>query len=188
MEKQISFAQYRAIDLTIMAVLLAVSQGLISIAANVWFQWELYIVSPVAVITALVMMRWGSWGGIHAVLGAAVLVFASGGSGQHYVIYGLGNLLGLGGLVFFKLFGKERVRKSGFLAVCFALTVQLLMLAGRALVALAMGHSVWEALGFITTDLLSALFTGVIIWIARRIDGLFEDQKHYLLRIQEENK
>ena len=27
------------------------------------------------------------------------------------------------------------------------------------------------------------LFTGVILWIARRLDGIFENQKHYLLRI-----
>ncbi len=188
MKKQISFAQYRTIDLVIMALLLAVSQALICVAANVWYRWEMYIVSPVAVITAIVMMRWGIWGGIHALLGGVVYTCASGGALEHYVIYGLGNLLGLGGLVFLKLFGKERVWRSGFLSVCFALTVQLLMLVGRGLVALAFGHSIYDALGFITTDLLSLLFTGVVVWVARRVDGLFEDQKHYLLRIQEENK
>ena len=30
------------------------------------------------------------------------------------------------------------------------------------------------------------LFTLVIIWIVRRVEGLFEDQKHYLLRIAQE--
>ena len=43
-------------------------------------------------------------------------------------------------------------------------------------------------IGFITTDALSGFFTAVILWIARRQDGLFEDQKHYLLRIQEAEK
>ena len=38
-------------------------------------------------------------------------------------------------------------------------------------------------LGFFTTDSLSLLFTFVIIWIARKLDGVYEDQKHYLLRI-----
>ena len=43
-------------------------------------------------------------------------------------------------------------------------------------------------LGFFTTDALSILFTLVILWIARRLDGVYEDQKHYLLRIQKEDK
>ncbi len=188
MNKQISFAQYRAIDLTIMAILLTVTQALICVASNVWFKWELYVVSPVAVITALVMMRWGPWAAIHAALGGVVFTVASDGSLQHCFIYGIGNLLGLGGLLFFRWFTKERVRTSSFLAVSFALTVQLLMLLGRAVVALVAGHSFWACLGFITTDLLSVLFTGILIWISRRMDGLFEDQKHYLLRIQEEKQ
>ncbi len=32
------------------------------------------------------------------------------------------------------------------------------------------------------------LFTLVITWIVRRLDGVFEDQKHYLLRLQEERE
>ena len=28
----------------------------------------------------------------------------------------------------------------------------------------------------------------VIVWIARRLDGIFEDQKKYLLRVQEEKE
>ncbi len=186
MERQISFGQYRTIDLTILAVVLTVTQALICVASNVWFKWELYVVSPVAVITALVMMRWGPWAAIHAVLGGVVFTLASGGNYQHILIYSIGNLAGLGGLLFFKWFTKEGVRTSSFLAVTFALAVQVLMLLGRALMALVMGHSVWASLGFITTDLLSVLFTCILIWICRRVDGLFEDQKHYLLRIQEE--
>ena len=32
------------------------------------------------------------------------------------------------------------------------------------------------------------LFTLVLIWIARRLDGIFEDQKHYLLRVHEQEQ
>ncbi len=186
MNKQISFQQYRGIDLTIMGLLLVVTQGLISVSANSWFKWELYIVSPVAVVTTLVMMRWGPWAVIHAALGGVVFTFCSGGSWQHYLIYGMGNLLSMVCLLYFKAFGKEKLRTNAFWAVVFALSVQLSMLLGRALMAFLLGHSFGECLGFITTDLLSALFTGIVAWIARRVDGLFEDQKHYLLRIQEE--
>lgn len=188
MNRQISLGQYRAIDLSIMAGILAVSQILISLAASVWFPKELYAISPAAIVVALVLMRWGPWAAIHAVLGGVLHVLLSGGSWQQYIIYGAGNLLGLAALVFFRIYGKERVRAGAFLSVVFGLAVQLLMLLGRAGVSLAMGFSPAASLGFITTDLLSALFTAVGIWIARRADGLFEDQKHYLLRIQEEKQ
>ena len=70
----------------------------------------------------------------------------------------------------------------------FPLAVTLLMQGGRALVSLVLGGPAAGVLGFFTTDALSVLFTLVIIWIARRLDGVYEDQKHYLLRIQKEDK
>ncbi len=185
MNRQISFQQYRTIDLSIMAVLLVITQTLICIAATVWFKWELYIVSPVAIVTAIVMMRWGPWALLHAALGGVVYAVVAGGSLRHIAIYALGNLLSMAALVFFRK-GKEVIRSSAVRSVLFGICVQLLMLLGRALMALVLGHSFWEALGFITTDSLSVLFTAVVVWIARRMDGLFEDQKHYLLRIQEQ--
>lgn len=186
MSRQISLRQYRNGDLAVLAGLLAISQILISLAATKWFPGELYVISPVAVITAVVMMRWGPWAAIHAVLGGVLHVLLTGGGWQHYIIYGVGNLAAMAALLFFRIFGKERVRTSGFLSVVFALTVQLLMLLCRAVLALVLGYGLTASLGFITTDLLSALFTGVAIWAVRRVDGVFEDQKHYLLRIQEE--
>ncbi len=188
MNKSISFQQYRGIDLGIMALILTISQVVFTLGAKTWFWAVDYIVSPVAIITALVMMRWGPWAGIHAVLGGIVFTFTSGGSWQHYLIYGIGNLLCMVCLLYFKRLGKETIRRNGFWAVAFAVSVQLTMLLGRALMALVLGHSLGQCLGFITTDLLSALFTGVLAWIARRVDGLFEDQKHYLLRVQEEKE
>ena len=184
MERQISFSQYRAIDLGIMAGLLTISQFLITMSVTVWFPQELYVVSPVAVIVALVMMRWSGWAGIHACLGGVVLAVASGGRLDQILIYGLGNLLSLGALVMLKLLGKERVRKSSFLSLMFALCCQLLMLLGRGAVAALLQYPLEVCWGFVTTDLLSVLFTLVIIWITRKVDGLFEDQKHYLLRME----
>ncbi|MCD7755542.1 MAG: hypothetical protein LUJ09_04320, partial [Firmicutes bacterium] len=50
------------------------------------------------------------------------------------------------------------------------------------------GYSAAACLGFITTDALSILFTACIVWVARRVEGLFEDQKKYLLRIERERQ
>ena len=186
MKNQISFSQYRAIDLSILMAMLALSQFLIYQATTFWFPDQLYVVSPVAGITAMVMMRWSGFAGIHACLGGLLFTALSGGSMEQYLIYGIGNLLSLGMLLMFKIFGKERIRKDGFLSIVFALGTQLLMQLGRAGIAAVLGHPVEVCIRFITTDVLSCLFTALIIWIIRRVEGLFEDQKLYLLRIQEE--
>ncbi len=186
MRRQISFRQYRLIDLTILAVVLGVSQYVIHRACSQWYPEQLYVVSPVAAVTALVMMRWNGCGAVHALVGGVVFTALSGGTPEQYLIYSLGNLLGLGGLIFFKLFGKERVRQDSFLTVMFGLTVQLLMQLGRAGVAGLLGYPWAACLGFLTTDALSDLFTLFLLWIIRRVDGLFEDQKAYLLRVQEQ--
>lgn len=187
-KNQISFKQYRAIDLTILGAVLLLTQTLITQATNRIFADQLYVVSPVAVMVALTMMRWGPWAAIHAVLGGAVLCAASGGGPQHYLIYCAGNLLSMVALVFFRHPGKERVRTSAFLSACFAFAVQALMMLGRGAMALLLGYGMTAAIGFIASDSLSFLFTLLIVWIVRRIDGLFEDQKKYLLRIQSETK
>lgn len=188
MNRQISFEQYRSIDLTIMAGVLAISQFFIYAASSFWFPEQLYVVSPVAAMVALLMMRWSGYAAIHALFGGLFFTALSGGTWQHYIIYGLGNLLSLLALAMFKVYDKERVRNDAFLALTFALLTQLLMQLGRAGVAAVLGFPAAACIGFITTDVLSALFTLFIIWIVRRIEGLFEDQKHYLLRIQSEQK
>lgn len=188
MQKQITFEKYRSIDLGILAVLLTASQILIAVAVKFWFPNELYIVSPVAAITALVMMRWSGYAAIHALLGGLLYTLLSGGDWQQYIIYGVGNLASLLALVLFKVFGKERIRSNVVLALVYALCTQLLMQLGRAGLAALFGHSAATCLGFITTDALSGLFTLFVIWIVRRIEGLFEDQKTYLLRIERERQ
>lgn len=188
MNRQISFEQYRSIDLTIMTGVLAISQFFIYAASSFWFPEQLYVVSPVAAMVALVMMRWSGYAAIHALFGGLFFTALSGGSWQHYIIYGAGNLLSLLALLMFKVCDKERIRQDAFLTLTFALITQLLMQLGRAGVAAVLGFPAAACIGFITTDILSALFTLFIIWIVRRVEGLFEDQKHYLLRIQSEQK
>ena len=41
---------------------------------------------------------------------------------------------------------------------------------------------------FIATDIISTLFAVIIVWIARKLDGVFEDQMSYLVRVNNEEK
>ena len=182
---RLTFRQYRAVDLTLFALMVCITELVLVRAATRWFPDQLYTVSAVGVLTAIVLMRWGAFAAIHALLGAMVFCFAAQATPMQYLIYTLGNLFSLLALIPLRVPGKERVREDGFLSVCFGLSVLLLMQTGRAVTAWITGAPVYSCIGFFTTDSLSLLFTGVVIWIARRLDGIFEDQKHYLLRIQQ---
>lgn len=187
MNRQITLQQYRTIDLGILTGFMALSQLVIHLAMSYFHAAETgYIVSPVGAVVALVMMRWGWWAAVPAVAGGLVLTLLSGGTAEQILIYSGGNLLSMAALLYLLPVGKERVRGNAVLTLLFAALVQLLMQLGRAGIALACGHPPVACLDFITTDAMSILFTLVIIWIVRRVEGLFEDQKHYLLRVQQE--
>ncbi|MBR1711708.1 MAG: hypothetical protein IJ719_23270 [Clostridia bacterium] len=191
MDNHLTFKQYRRMDLIFFAVILAVAEGLIITAGSKWYRDQLYTVSAAAAVTGIVMMRWGKYGAIHAVLAGILYCFFGHGTPRQYLIYGIGNLLSLVSLLYIRHFGDKRIREDLLTTLMYALCTQLLMQLGRALVALLTGASLNACLNFFTTDALSGLFTMVIIWIAARLDGMLEDQKNYLLRLkkeQEENK
>lgn len=172
------------IDLVMMGAALALFEYII-VRATHRFTGQPYTVSLAAAITSIVYMRWGAWGMVHAAEAGFIFCLFSGATRKQYLIYCIGNLFSVLAVLLLKGFGKERVR-SGNLALVFPALVLLLMQGGRAAVAVALGAPPADAVGFFTTDSLSLVFTLVIIWIARRLDGIYEDQKHYLLRIHDE--
>ena len=187
MNRQRTWKEYRAIDLAMLAGALAIFEFIIVRAAIWWFPGQPFTVSLAAAMTSIVYMRWGAWGAIHAVEAGFVFCFFSGASGEQFFIYCIGNLFSVLAVLLLKAWGKERVR-TGHLSLIFPLLVQVLMQAGRAAVALLLGAEPANTVGFFTTDSLSLLFTFVIVWIARKLDGVYEDQKHYLLRIHAEKE
>lgn len=182
MKKQRTWKQYRAIDLAMFGIILVICEFIIVMAARFWFPGQPFTVSLAAAVTTIVYMRWGYWGGIHAALAGLVFGFFQGASANQYLIYIAGNLLSLVSVPVLIKIGKERVREST-MGMLYPIFVLLLMQTGRAAAALLMGAEPGSVIGFYTTDSLSMLFTFVIIWIARRLDGVWEDQIHYLLRV-----
>lgn len=181
-------SRYRSIDLTLFAVMLFVFEGIIITASTRWFPGEPYTVSVVPLIVALVLMRWGPWAGVHAALGGLVFCLLSGADARQYVIYCGGNLFSLGALAVLKALGDENVRRDVLKTWLFGVAVMALMFLGRAVLSLFFGAAVTTALGFFTTEAVTVLFTLVILWIVRRLDGVFENQNHYLLRLREEQE
>lgn len=184
----ISFGQYRAIDLGILAVILFAAETLTAKAANVWFPGELYALSPSVAVICIVMMRWGGFAVIHALTGGAAFCIASGASAKQFAVYCAGNCLALAALFMFKALGKARVKDSALLTVAFTAAAFTGAQLGRYLVSLCFGEPASSLARFFTTDILSLLFAVVVVLISRRIDGLFEDQRAYLIRTAEERR
>ena len=180
---RLSVSQYRSIDLFLFALMTVVFETVAVLAARSWFPGEPYAISVVPVVTAIVMVRWGWPGLMHAALGGVVFCLASRGGMQQILVYGVGNLAAAGALGLIRLWGSERIRGSSWLTLAYGACVVLLQQAGRALISLIFGARLTSVLGFFTTDVITMLFTLTVLWIVRRLDGVFEDQKHYLARV-----
>ena len=181
--------RYRQIDLTIFAFMVVLFESIVVLAARKWFPGQAFTVSVVPAVTAIVLIRWGPWAAIHALLGGAAFCFMSAAEPKQYAIYCIGNLFSLLALFLVKaLGGEEEVRRSVYKTLGYGLCVTLLMQAGRFLIAVLLGTAADLALGFFTTEAVTLLFTLLILWIVRRLDGVFENQDHYLLRLQVEEE
>lgn len=186
--KNISFNQYRVIDLTILAVVTAVFEAITAFAATKWFPGELYAVSPTIAMACIVMMRWNGFAAINAALGGMSFCLASGATEKQILIYVVGNCFALLALLLFKLLGKNKIKDRFYFTLLFVLTAYIGAQIGRWLVGLACGGAADSIIMFLTTDMLSLLFSVVIVLISRKADGLFEDQKSYLIRMDKAKK
>lgn len=194
MQRQITFRQYRSMDLFLFSVLLCISEVLIVLGTNCWFQGADYTLSLSCAVAAIVMVRWGAFAAIPVAAGSlafclvSALTIAGGIWWQQWVIYLIGSQAGLIMLLFLKKWGWQKMKQNSLTAIAYGLLTALAMQAGRMIVSMILGNSPGVSLGFITTDILSTLFAALLAWIASRLDGLLEEQKHYLLRIQKEQE
>ena len=171
------------------ALMLTVFETVIVRAATGWFPAEAWTVSVVPAVTAIVMARWGPWCAVHAVIGGIVTVAALKGNGLQFLVYGIGNLAVLAVWPFLKKIGWEALHRSILMNFLFGILTVLAMQAGRVAAALVTGTPPEALPLYITTDSVTYIFTLVILWIAARLDGILEDQQHYLARINDpENK
>ena len=182
-------SRYRTIDCSLFAAILIVFENIILLASVRWFPGQPYTVSLVPAVIAIVLVRWGPWAAVHAVLGGLIVCIQAQTSISRYVIYCVGNLFPLALLPWLSGWRKKQgIWKESTKALGFGIAVLLLIQAGRAVMTMIFGASPVLALGCFTTEAITDLFTLVILWIVHRLDGILEDQNHYLRRIQEEDK
>lgn len=188
MENKMTFSRYRAMDLLIFSVLTAVFESIATLATSKWFVGQPVAISITLALILITMHRWGAYAGIVAAVGGLAFCFTSGASWEHYLIYALGNLFALTALVYFRIFGKESVKRSFPKTLLFAFTAYVSVALGRWIVSLMFGAGFTELVGFIMSDWITLLFAVAILYSCKNVDGLIEDQKQYVIRVNTENK
>lgn len=186
----ISLRQYRLTDLFLFAVILAVFELLLHFAFKAYGGW--FTFSPFIPIVLLVMMRWG-WPSLFYALGDGLLycLLNNGSEGfeaYYYAVYIIGDAFIMLMLLMTKFMGKEKIRGKWYFSAAFVALGWLAVALGRALVAGCFSRNFAGAVLAQLADLFSLAIAIVIILVMRRLDGMFEDQKHYLLRLDSERK
>lgn len=189
--KQISFKQYRKIDITILCILTAVFEGIATFAAG----YDMWAAQPLAVsitltMVCIAMLRWGSLAVIPSLAGAITYCAVSGGTLKQYIIYISGGLFCLLAVPILNKLGKDNVRLDFFKRIVFILVVYASVGLGRWLVSLFFEFSLSSLIAFVLSpiELLSLLFAVIVVSLAKNADGLIEDQKSYLLRLEKEKQ
>lgn len=186
--KALTYNQYRIINILLLAIIYSVTEAAISLGANIWFPELPYVLSLSVMFVSLEMMRWSGFAFVSALIAGIVTCFFSGAVADQYLIYIIGNMAMLLGVLFLKKVGKDKVRSSAMLTVLYVFIVFLLAELGRSLVAIVLGNDPLIIVQFLTTDILTGVFAIIVILLMRKTDGMFEDQKSYLLRLEEERK
>lgn len=183
-----TFKQYRIIDLSIFAVLLIISEAAATLLTTTWLVAQPVIISTTLLFVCIVMMRWSRLSAIHACIGGAVLCIASNATLEQFVVYIVGNLFALLAMLLFKAFSKDGIRKGPFKLVLFTSSAYVFMQVGRWIMSLFFGGSLLGIVDFLTKDSLSLLFAVIVMLLLRNTDGVLEDQKSYLFRLQRERE
>ena len=186
--EQITFKQYRTIDLTIWTVLTILFEAITTMASTKWFAGQPVAISITLTLVCVVMMRWSGYAAITALAGGFIFCMISGGSPEQYLIYCSGNLFALLALLLVRAWGKEQIRDSKWKIFFFVLAAYILMAAGRGTVSLLFGGDAMAYVVFATTDIISLLFAVVVLILLKGLDGMIEDQKAYLIRQEKERR
>ena len=183
-----SFKQYRWLDLISFTAMYALCEYLVIKAATVWFD-EPYSISIMIAMLGIVMMRWDKYTIFNAVVYAILFVFYQHGSPGQYLVYIIGNLGFMLSYFYVNKVGKEKIRGSFFNSAVYMIVCFLLMETFRGIASVLIFRSnPLVIVQFIFTDMLSLVFAILVLIVVRKQDGIFMDQKEYLLQLNSQNE
>lgn len=189
----ISLRQYRLTDLFIFAAILVVFDLLAYYAPKFMPNSAVFTFMLTVPMVVLVMIRWG-WPSVFFAIGdgIAISLMYNANSWQSYVSFVCGNSCIMLLLIVIKFIGKQKITEKWYFSVLFVVSAWILSNLGTSCVQAICGYDFLTCLGGnfgISVNGLMSLAIGVVlILILRKLDGMFEDQKHYLLRLDAERK
>lgn len=189
----ISLRQYRLTDLFIFAVILVAFDLLACYAPKLVPQGAYFTFTLTVPITLLVMMRW-NWISVFFAIGDGILLSLLNHINvwQSYLSYSAGNCFMMFLLLLTKFVGKEKIAGRWYFTALFVILAWVLMNFGITAVEAICGFGFVECLkvnfGLGINGLMSLALALIVILVMRKLDGMFEDQKHYLLRLDKERK
>lgn len=189
--RSISIKQYRFTDLFLIAVILVAFDLIVFFAQKVFAADASFVFTLTLPITLLVMMRWG-WPSVFFAVGDGVLLslLYHTYDWQSYCSYAVGNAFLMLLLVATALVGKKTIAKKWTFSALFVIVGWALMNFGITATEAVLGLDFLAMLslnfGLNGTGLMSLAAGLIVILIMRRFDGMFEDQRAYLKRLEEE--
>lgn len=178
------------------AVILALGE-LLPYFAMKWFPAQAtFTLSFMVPIVVLVMIRWGWPSVFYALLSGLVYCLFINGEGRHYATYIIGNAFIALMLIPRYLIGVDKITSKWWASALFVAGAWVCVWLGRGTVSaisLAIspidGQSAGSAyLAFAVNELLSLPIAVLIAIVLRRFDGMFEDQKSFLTRLDGERE
>lgn len=192
--KALTFKQYRIIDLSLLGLLFVIGEAVVTTAAQSWFPGEAYSFSVAIVFFCLGYMRWSAWAAFYPLIGGVTFCLTmaltenKAVSGEQFAIYCLGSMLSLAAILLFKVLGKEKIRTKTMYTILYVICVYLMTEIGRFCVSFIFERNINLFPTFLAVDSMSGVFALVVILAIRKIDGMFEDQKAYLFRLEREKE
>ena len=192
--RYISLRQYKYTDLFFFALVLGISELLVFCAFKLWFQntADKFYINFMLAIALTVIMRWGWVGVFYAVADGVIQCAMAGATWQSYLTYILGTACILTVLLLTKFVGKERIRGKWYLTLAYIAVGWISVNLGLTCVGAIFGESFVSALA---SNFGLGVYGGLplagaiaVIMILRRLEGMFEDQKHYLIRQDKERR
>lgn len=186
----ISLKQYKLTDLFLFAVILVAFELILHFAFKAYK--GPFVFSPFLPIVLLVMMRWG-WVSVFYAVGDGLLfcllnLKETNFHNFNFAVYLIGNACVMLLLLMTKFMGKEKIRGKWYFTLLFVVAGWLAAALGRTVVAACFGQSFLGVLLGQLSDFMSLTLAVVIILVMRKLEGMFEDQKSYLFRLDRERK
>lgn len=189
--REISFSQYRTTDLFLFSAIMIVAE-VTAHYAIVWFPGgAMFTFSFLIPICLIVMLRWGWFSVIYAIISAVLYCVFNSGAFTDYITFVLGNSFVLLALIPLSIWGKERFVRKRYLMILLVIFAWASVYLGRASVFAVCRwiqpiEGVAPYAGFVkfaTSDFLSLVMAVIVLLGLRHFDGMLEDQKAYLIKL-----